>query len=131
MLCSASFLDAFVGHSSVEAAFDRYMNGEFLRADLRGGFFFADVFWEEYRGNVNGIDFIEAGAAYMIPEGVPDLFVMNFAPADYMETVNTIGLPYYAKQELLDFGKGVDLEAQSNPISVCTRPRAVIKLTAA
>jgi hypothetical protein len=27
------------------------------------------------------------------------------------------------------FGKGVDLEAQSNPLNLCTRPRAVIKLT--
>jgi hypothetical protein len=47
-----------------------------------------------------------------------------------METVNTIGLPYYAKQEELRMGKGIDLESQSNPISICTRPRAVIKLTA-
>lgn len=26
-------------------------------------------------------------------------------------------------------GKGVDGEAQSNPLHICTRPRAVIRLT--
>ncbi len=130
VLCSASFFDALVAHASVVAAYDRYMNGEFLRADLRGGFFFAGVFWEEYRGNVNGIDFIAPGEAYMVPEGVPELFVMNFAPADYMETVNTMGMPYYAKQEPRDMNKGIDIEAQSNPLTFCTRPAAIVKITA-
>ena len=43
--------------------------------------------------------------------------------------VNTIGLPLYAKQELMRMNKGVALEAQSNPLNLCTKPRAVIKLT--
>jgi hypothetical protein len=129
-LCSASFFDALVGHAGVEAAFDRWMNGEFLREDQRSGFFFAGVFWEEYRGNVGGNDFIGAGEAYLIPEGVSDLFVTNYAPADYMETVNTMGVAYYAKQEAMQFGKGIMVEAQSNPISICTRPAVPVKLTA-
>lgn len=131
VLCSPSFFDALVGHATVEAAFDRYMNGEFLRSDVRGGFYFAGVFFEEYRGTVNGIDFIAAGDAYMIPEGVPDLFVMNFAPADYMETVNTTGIPMYAKQEPRGMNKGVDIDAQSNPLTLCTRPAVIVKLTVA
>ncbi len=130
-LCSASFFDAFSSHPLVEAAYDRWMNGQFLREDSRQGFFFAGCIWEEYRGKVGSIDFIADGDAYMIPEGVPDLFVTNYAPADYMETANTMGLPYYAKQEVLRFNKGVELETQSNPISICTRPRAIIKLGAA
>ena len=52
-------------------------------------------------------------------------------PANYMETVNTIGLPYYAKQEPMDFDKGIEVETQSNPIHLCTRPAAICKLTAA
>ncbi|MQR02329.1 major capsid protein [Glaciimonas soli] len=127
-LCSASFFDALVGHPVVEKAYDRYLNGEFLREDQRKGFFFAGVYWEEYRGNVAGRDFIELDTAYLIPSGVPDLFITNFAPADYMETVNTNGLPYYAKQEAMRMNKGVEIEAQSNPISICTRPQTIIKL---
>jgi len=130
-ICSQAYFDAFVSHSKVQAAFDRWMSGEFLRSDNRSGFYFAGIFWEEYRGAVGGNDFIESGSAYLLPEGVTDLFVTNYAPADYMETVNTMGLPYYAKQELKAFGKGVEIESQSNPISICTRPNAVLKLTAA
>lgn len=131
VLCSSTFFDALVAHAKVEAAFDRWNSGEFMRADLRGGFPFAGVIWEEYRGTVNGIDFIPAGEAYMIPEGVPDLFVMYFAPADYMETVNTNGLPFYAKQEARSMNKGVDIESQSNPLTLCTRPAVIVKLLAA
>jgi hypothetical protein len=130
-LCSASFFDAFVDHADVNAAFDRYNQGEFKREDLRQGFMFGGVYWEEYRGAVNGTDFIAAGEAYMYPEGVPNLFKMYFAPADYMETVNTNGLPYYAKQEPRKMGKGVDTESQSNPLTLCTRPAVIVKLTAA
>ncbi len=129
--CSASFFDALVADADVKNAYDRWMDGEFLRNDPRGGFYFGGIYWEEYRGSIGGVPFIASGEAYLAPEGVPDLFVTYFAPADYMETVNTIGLPYYAKQEELRMGKGIDLESQSNPISLCTRPRAVVKLTAA
>ena len=131
VLCSASFFDTLVGHPSVEAAFDRYMNGAFLREDQRGGFYFAGVFWEEYRGQVGATKFIADGEAWMVPEGVPDLFVTNYAPADYMETVNTLGQAYYAKQEPKDFNKGIDVETQSNPIHICTRPAVPVKLRAA
>lgn len=130
-LCSPGFFDSFVGHDSVVAAYDRWMDGEFHRQDVRAGFYHGGVFWEEYRGSVGGVSFIADGEAYLVPEGVPDLFVTHFAPADYMETVNTQGLPYYAKQESLRMDKGVEMEAQSNPLSLCTRPRTVIKLLAA
>lgn len=132
VLCSATFFDALVGHAAVEKAYDRWMNGEFLRVgDHREGFYFAGVYWEEYRGQVGNQKFIADDEAYMVPDGVSDLFVTHYAPADYMETVNTIGLPYYAKQEVMDFNKGVMVETQSNPISLCTRPQAVVKLLAA
>ncbi|WP_183133255.1 major capsid protein, partial [Pseudomonas syringae] len=42
---------------------------------------------------------------------------------------NTQGIPYYSKLETLPFGKGVAGEAQSNPLHLCTRPRAQIRLT--
>lgn len=128
--CSPAFFDAFTGHGAVEAAYDRWMQGEFLRADARSGFYHGGVYWEEYRGTVGGIPFITDGEAYLVPEGVPDLFVTHYAPADYEETVNTIGLPYYAKQEPMRMGKGREIEAQSNPLCLNTRPRAIIKLTA-
>lgn len=130
-LCSPTFFEALIGNADVLKAFDRWNDGEFLRSDPRYiGFPFAGVVWEQYRGQVGAIKFVEDNTAYLIPEGVPDLFSTSYAPADYTETVNTIGLPYYAKQEPMDMGKGIEIETQSNPISVCTRPTAVVKVTA-
>ena len=80
---------------------------------------------------MNSIDFIDTNSAYLVPEGVAELFIARFAPADYVETVNTLGLPYYAKQEAMRMGKGIDIETQSNPITLCTMPRACVKLTTA
>jgi hypothetical protein len=128
-LCGEGFFDAFISHQDVEAAYARFAEGEMLRNDPRAGFPFAGILWRELYGKVGTVEFVGTDDAYLIPLGVPDLFITRWAPADYMETVNTLGLPYYAKQELRRMGKGVDLEAQSNPINLCTRPRAVIKLT--
>ncbi|WP_342006773.1 major capsid protein [Stutzerimonas balearica] len=100
-----------------------------MRDDLRKGFTFGEVTWKEFYGKVGSISFIGENDAYLIPIGVSELFITRYAPADYMETVNTIGLPLYAKQELMRMNKGVALEAQSNPLNLCTKPRAVIKLT--
>jgi len=129
VLCDQDFFDAFVDHPAVQKAWDNFQDRQLLQQDLRGGFQFAGMYWEEYRGTIGGHKFIASGEAYMVPEGVPDLFTTFYAPADWMETVNTIGLPYYAKQELERFNKGVEIETQSNPISICTRPDAIIKLT--
>lgn len=126
--CSQEFFDALVAHPAVVDTY-KYQQGQVLRQDRRAGFEFGGIWWEEYRGSVNGTRFIEANAAYVVPEGVPDLFATVYAPADYMETVNTIGLPYYAKQEPMDFGKGIDVETQSNPLHLNTRPNATIKVT--
>lgn len=130
VFCSPDFFDALVSHGAVEAAYDRWMDGEMLRNDPRNGFYYGGAYFEEYRGSVSGVPFIASGDAYMVPEGVPDLFVTHYAPADYNEAVNTIGLPYYAKQEVMRMDKGIEVEAQSNPLCLNTRPRAVIKLTA-
>lgn len=130
--CSESFFDALTGHSTVKKAFELYNQNSFARTDQSGSAFeYAGVIYEEYSGGVGDTDFIEPGTAYAYPEGVSDLFQTHYAPADYMETVNTMGLPYYAKQEVMPFNKGVMIESQSNPINICSLPETVIKLSAA
>lgn len=130
VLCSQSFFDALTSHSTVKKAFELYNQNSFARTDQSGtAFEYASVIYQEYAGGVGDTDFIPAGEAYAYPEGVTDLFQTTFAPADYMETVNTMGLPYYAKQEVMSFNKGVALESQSNPINLCTLPETVIKLS--
>lgn len=122
------FYDAFTGHDSVEKAFDRWKDGEFLRQDLRSGFTFEGVEWKEYYGKVGNISFIEPDDGYLIPITSDDLFQTKFAPANHIDAVNTIGVPYYASQEILQHGVGVDLKVQSNPLTINTRPNVVIKL---
>ncbi|WP_419835368.1 major capsid protein [Endozoicomonas atrinae] len=124
--CGADFYDALVGHDYVKDAYHRYQDSALLRNDPKSGFRFGDIDWEEYRGQVGNVPFIKADEAYVIPEGT-GIFRTWFAPADFIETVNTIGLPRYAKQKILDFDKGVQLHTQSNPLPICLKPRAVIQ----
>lgn len=137
VFCGATFFDGLIGNSTVEAAYDRWMDGAFLRDDYSNqgsnGFTFGGtgVTFEEYRGSVGGVDFIPTAKAYAIPMGVPGLFKTRFAPGDYLETVNTPGLPYYATQERMPHDKGIELEAQSNPLHFCTRPDWIYEITAA
>lgn len=127
--CGDAFFDALIGHPKVREAYERWLEGEMLRNDPRAGFMFANVRWVNYRGKVGANKFVGDDDGYLVPTGVPELCLTKYAPADYMETVNTNGLPYYAKQEPKPMNKGIDLEAQSNPICLVTRPTSIIKLT--
>lgn len=131
--CSEGWFDKFVGHNNMKAAWDRWNSGAFLRQDQStADFEFAGVIFQIYSGGTgtseNMTDFIEDGFAYAYPTGVPNMFHAAFAPANYMETVNTMGVPYYAKQERMAFDKGVNLEAQSNPLIFNKLPEAVKKI---
>lgn len=128
-LAGRGFFDALVTHPVVEKAYDRFNDGQFLRDGGWNAFRYGGVDWEEFYGKVGDVTFIDSNVAYLIPLGIDGMFITRFAPGNYMETVNTEGLPYYASQELLPHNKGVDLEAQSNPLSINTMPRAIVKLT--
>lgn len=127
VLASPEFMDALSGHPVVQDAWRYYLANK-LSEDYRNGFSFGGVLFQEYRGSINGTRFIDAGKAYAIPQGVPDLFTTFYAPAPYMDTVNTPGLPYYAAQEVQDFNTGIDVQVQSNPLHICTRPDAIVEL---
>jgi len=82
------------------------------------------------RSDGNTRRFIAAGEAHAFPVGTLDTFATYFAPADFNETVNTLGQPLYAKQEPRKFDRGTDLHTQSNPLPMCHRPGVLVKLTA-
>ena len=133
VICSLGFFTALVQNNKMIKAWELWNQGAYLRTDqVNGGDFdFAGVIFEVYDGGTSAGDFIPDGIAYAYPEGVPGMFQSKFAPADYMETVNTQGLPFYAKQEAMPFNKGIIGEAQSNPIHFNSLPEAVIKLSVA
>lgn len=126
--CGEDFFDLLISHPDVLDAYARYQNGAMLRNDPRSGFEFAGVIFEEYRGTVSGVSFMsDTTTARFFPVGAQNLFVTYYAPADYIETVNTPGKPVYAKQERMKFDKGIEIETQSNPLKMCTRPGCLVK----
>ncbi|RRU09651.1 major capsid protein [Stenotrophomonas maltophilia] len=130
VFCSAGFFDALTDHPDVQKAYERWQDGAALRDDVRKGFVFGDITFEELQGNTGGDLALADGEAIAFPLGVPDMFLTRFAPADYLETVRGIGLPYYTKTAPMRMNKGIQLESQSNPLNLNTRPDAVIRLKA-
>ncbi|MEW6121642.1 MAG: major capsid protein [Pseudomonadota bacterium] len=121
-------------HKSVTETFLYNAGAAVLRQDVPNTFEFGGATWERYRTGAKatsdlGAPYIAANEARVVIKGVPGLFITRFAPADYEETVNTPGLPFYAKQVPTLNGKGRSLEVQTNPISLCTRPQVLRKLT--
>lgn len=127
--CGKTFWEKLISHAKVRDTYADSEKAAALRGDRRKGFEFGGIYWERYRGKLSGQPFVADDRAHVVPEGVPELFISAFAPADYMEVVNTEGMPYYSKLERMKFDKGVEGEAQSNPLHLCTRPLSVIELT--
>lgn len=126
VLCSSDFWDALVEDKDTKATYLNQISANELRGDPTAAFTAFGATWEWYVGTT---DASFGSDAYLIPEGVPGLCITRFAPAPYIETVNTLGLPMYAKSEPLPMGKGYMIEAQSNPLNLVTRPAAIVKLT--
>jgi hypothetical protein len=135
-LVSASFYDDLVAHPKVEKAFQSFMNNnQTLSGDYRRRFEFGGVVFEEYRATWTDKDgtaraAITAGEGHAFPEGTGNTFKEVFAPGNFIETANTVGLPYYARQDVRKHNTGVDLWAESNPLPICKRPEVLVKVTA-
>lgn len=125
VLCGDDFWAALIEDDDTKKTYLNQAQAAELRGDPTQSFQAYGATWEWYEGTS---DCNFGSDAYAIPE-TPGLFITRFAPADTLDAIGTRGLPYYASAEVLDHGKGVDLEAQSNPLNLCTRPNAVIKLT--
>lgn len=123
-LCGDTFYDKISTHAETRTAYERAQEGAFLRegAAVYDRFTYGGIVWENYRGAVNGTPFIAADECRFFPVAVPGLFRNWYAPADYMSTVNTIGLPRYAKVIPDRDDKGAATQSQSNPLPICTIP---------
>lgn len=128
-----AFYDDLLAHTEVRNTFLNNPTAAELRRSYvvngqsYGSFDFGGITFENYRGAVGGTTFINTDKAHFFPLGVPSLFKTYFAPADYIETVNTVGKMLYVKQYPQPSGKAVSLEVQMNQLSLCTRPKALLK----
>lgn len=136
--CGATFWRKLINHKSVRETWLNTMYASELRSQMPGvnvtdAFEFGGITWRRYKTGRRatdanrGVAYIAANEARFVLQGVPDLFITRFGPADYMETVNQMGLPRYAKQFAFPNDKGIGLEFQMNPISVCTRPQTLLR----
>lgn len=130
---SPEFFDRLSTHNSVKAAFANWQAAQNrLGGDMRSGFSFGGLNFIEYNASVSDADgnirrFIEAGEGHAYPTGTVSTFATIVAPADFNETVNTIGQEFYAKSQPRDFGRGMDIHTQSNPLPLCYRPAVLVK----
>jgi hypothetical protein len=133
-LCGDNFFDDLLSNKEVRKTFDGWSEAKILREGYIGpnrssyGMFeFGGIVWENYRGKVGTTDYIDTNKCHLFPVGVPGLFRTYYAPADWNETVNTLGRRLYAKQYDMANGKGVNLDTQMNALNICTRPKVLIK----
>jgi hypothetical protein len=137
VLCSGGYWDAFTTHPLVVSAYQFFASQSMiLRDDYRKkGFVYQGVRFIEYRGHASlpsGADmpFIAANEAIAFPIGTsPTMYTNYFAPAEFNETVNTIGLPRYAKMEPRRMAQGWDIWTEQNPLPIVTRPDLLVRLT--
>ena len=123
-----SFWDNLIAHKEVR---ETYLNTQQAQ-DLRQGtayseFNFGGITWRNYRGAVGGTSFVHTDKAHIYAVGVPGLFRCVYAPADYIETVNTLGQRLYVKQYPMQNDKGIHLDVQMNALHYCTRPKSLLK----
>ena len=134
-LTSPELFDKLIGHGKVEEAYKYFSStgAQPLREDTRRRFPFAGIVFEEYNATVTlstgGTEtLIPAGEAIAFPLGTLDTFVTYGAPANLIETVNTVGLPMYARQLARPDGSAIDVKTEASILPVNKRPRLAVRL---
>ncbi len=131
VMVSSEFFDALISHPRVEKIFLGWAAAQtMLATDLRGGFVFGGITFWEYAASVDGMAFVDPGKGHAYPLGTSNLFSTYGAPADFVETVNTMALPYYAKQRNTDFDRGIELHTQANQLPFANRPELLVECLA-
>ena len=140
VLASPEWFEKFISHPKIEEIY-KYYDGDKnpLRQDVRRGFPFHGLTIEEYRGAAQYLQedgtyatrrFVPAGEAIAFPIGTTETFSTYWAPADFMDTVNTFGEQIYARQAIdPEFQRWVKLHSQSNPLPLVKRPALLVRLT--
>lgn len=126
VLCGQAFWRDLIAHKSVKESYLGTVQAAELRGDPRQSFEFGGLSFERYRGT-SAVK-VDDNEAIAVPTGVSGLCLTRFAAADWIETVNTLGQRMYAKQWEMEAGRGINLEAQSSPINLVTRPGAIVRL---
>lgn len=130
VLVSSEFYGKLINHAKVTDAYKYHSEASVrLGTDLRPGFTFGGLTFEEYRGVINGTRLIAANEGHAVPMGTMDTFATYYAPADFNEAANTIGLPIYVKTWDKEGGRGTVIHTQCNSLPLCHQPAVLVKVT--
>ena len=122
--CGSAFFADLVAHKEVRETYLNTAAAADLRSRVADEVSFGGISFRRYRGSA--AFGVPTDKAYFYPEGVDGLFEIYFAPADTFETVNTLGLPLYARAiPDRERDEWVRLEIESNPLPICTRPQVL------
>lgn len=133
-LVSPEFFDKLIDHAKVKETWQNWQEAaERLGGDVRKGFKFGAITFEEYRAVStdsagDAIRFIAANEGHAFPTGTANTFRTYVAPADFNETVGKLGQLYYAKTQEAKFARGWDIHTQSNPLPLTLRPSVLVKV---
>ncbi len=136
-LVDPTFMSALKAHPKVKEWRKEHpesVSALMSQRDASRFFAFAGILFEEYEAEApvvpggEATPFIASGHGHAFPTGTADTFKIYYAPADFIETANTLGLPYYAKQEPRKFNRGTDVHTQSNKLPICRRPEVLVTL---
>jgi len=123
----ATFFDNLMDNVEIRDSW-KYTQGAALRDRTAGrSLDFAGILFEEYRP-LSGSNPLGTGKGIAFPIG-SGIFQTRFAPADYNDTVNTMGLPLYARTfPDPDGNRWQRLEVQTNVLNVCVDSSCVVPL---
>lgn len=130
-LGSKEWFNGFIKHPKVTEQY-RYWSQKNhpVRDDVRQGFEFCGIIFEEYRAQVGGTRFIDQEKVRFFPVGTTQTFDMVHAPAQWTGVVNTLGLELYADlQPKKNPRHGYDLLIESNKLPMCVNPSVLIEGT--
>lgn len=128
--CGSEFFDAISGAKEVR---ETYLN-QAAASELRDGtaltgrtLNYGGATFFEYEGRIGNVDFVEADEVRFFPAGAPGLFRQLFAPHDRDASIpgKRVGQVEYWLPSFDPKLRFREIEVQSNPVTVCTRPNVL------
>lgn len=142
VLANPTWFDAFINHAQVKGAYNEYVSNTGSRIDpnrdrpgmnnLDRDFIFQGIHFYEYSGafgNTAGSQtpLFPVGEAFAFPMGVDSMFELHYAPADTLDSANTLAQELYMFEER-DF-RSITVESETAVLGLNHRPELVVRLT--
>lgn len=137
--CSPGYFDVMLKNPSFRDAFKYFSerSGEINpNRDLVRQFHYKGVTYVRHRGSASfkkkdgtivKHTFIPDDEAIAVPMGTYECFLTFFGPAEFLETVNTVGQEIYVKPKIMDLDMGIELHSFSHQLNLVTKPRLVVR----